>query len=50
MFKEVLKEEKMSKMVYLTDIELQSASREITRGSILSRYLMTNVLVYDRMK
>ena len=34
--------------VFIT--ELQSALREITRGSKLCRYLTTNVLVYDRMK
>ena len=34
-------------LLYVT--ELPSALREITRGSIMCRYLMTNDLVYDRM-
>ena len=29
-------------------LELQSALREITRGSIMCRYLTTNDLVYDQ--
>ena len=41
-------ERRMVKTMYVT--ELQSALREITRGSIMCCYLMINDLVSDRMK
>ena len=36
--------------VFIASYGIAKCVREITRGSVMCRYLMTNDLIYDRMK